>query len=155
MHWQDLFLNPEGRIGRRDFWLGFFALLGIFFLLQLLPGLGTLVSLGLFYCWICLFSKRLHDFGKSGWMQVFVHAINLVCLAVIIWLGALFILTNGIFRPNAAMGVLMGGVLAGAAVIIAALAVALINTAVFVIWLGTREGDEGATNHGAPQTLIP
>ena len=63
-----LFLDSHGRIGRRDFWLAAGVLLVVSNLLHLIWGIGSLVSFALFYCWVCLFAKRLEK-GRFVWPQ--------------------------------------------------------------------------------------
>lgn len=156
MDWKDLFFNPNGRISRKDFWLGFLALLVVSNLLHLLLVVGTLISFCLFYCWVCLFSKRLHDMGRSGWLQVAPHVINFVCIVILSWLGAAaIVMTFFSGRPGAAAGVLLGGVLAWAGAALVVVMIALVNTALFVVWLGVAEGEPGVNQHGETQHLLP
>ena len=71
----NLLFSPDGRIGRQEFQKGAVILLAVNFFLwptwYVSLGLGLLaatLSLGLVYCWACLFIKRLHGAGKSGWL---------------------------------------------------------------------------------------
>jgi uncharacterized membrane protein YhaH (DUF805 family) len=154
--WKDLFFNPNGRISRKDYWLGILALLVVSNLLHLILGVGTLISFGLFYCWTCVFSKRLHDMGRSGWTQVAPHIINIICIAVLTWIGAAAVVATFFTgRPGAAAGFLLGGLLPFAVPALLVAFVALINTLLFVVWLGVAEGEPGANAHGETLHLLP
>ena len=70
-----LLFSPEGRITSTEFIRGAVILLAVNFFLwpvwYLGLGAGFIAMLaGLFsiYCWCCLFTKRLHDSGKTGWL---------------------------------------------------------------------------------------
>jgi len=155
LDWRELFFNSNGRIGRRDFWFGFLVLLVVSNLLHLVLFFGTLASLALTYCWVCLFSKRLHDLHRSGWIQVVPHVINIVCGIVGVWLGAIgvvFALVNG--RTGAATGALMGGVLAWAGVLLVVFGIAAVNSILFIIWLGVTDGDVAPNQYGERQHLV-
>jgi uncharacterized membrane protein YhaH (DUF805 family) len=71
------YANFEGRAGLAEFWLWFLPLLALAVLLQLL---GTLIpffytvlmvlNLGLLIPSLAVGARRLHDIGKSGWLQL-------------------------------------------------------------------------------------
>lgn len=72
-----LFLSPNGRIGRRKFWIGFLGLSVFIFLvnsyLRAYPELYVSFWVALIFPFIAVhiiysvFGKRLHDMGKSFW----------------------------------------------------------------------------------------
>ena len=71
---QYVLLNPKGRIASRDFLRGLVLLTGAFMIVQVigtfvLPALTVLVY-PLIYPYVCVFSKRLHDAGQSGWLYL-------------------------------------------------------------------------------------
>ncbi|HDN2510674.1 DUF805 domain-containing protein [Providencia vermicola] len=80
----------KGRIGRRPFWVGIaasFILVAVIVLLQntfLLPEMVTLfLFVLLLYPLAAIFSKRLHDRGKSGgWFALIVLAFALYSMDV-------------------------------------------------------------------------
>lgn len=80
----------KGRIGRRPFWVGIaasFILVAVIVLLQntfLLPEIVTLfLFVLLLYPLAAIFSKRLHDRGKSGgWFALIVLAFALYSMDV-------------------------------------------------------------------------
>lgn len=84
MDFQRVFLNPNGRLGPEEFQKAALILIGIGFVLNILPAIslvfGALGILGLLliYPWVCLWSKRLHDAGQSGWMTLVVFLVWIV-----------------------------------------------------------------------------
>jgi len=98
MFFQDLIANTkmivtqkyfcfEGRAGRKEFWMWVLAAFIVSFVLGVIPKVGNILS-GLFSLAILLPSlgvtaRRLHDLGKSGWMQ-------LLCLIPVV--GGLIVL---------------------------------------------------------------
>ena len=98
MFFQDLIANTkmivtqkyfcfEGRAGRKEFWMWVLAAFIVSFVLGVIPKVGNILS-GLFSLAILLPSlgvtaRRLHDLGKSGWMQ-------LLCLVPVV--GGLIVL---------------------------------------------------------------
>jgi uncharacterized membrane protein YhaH (DUF805 family) len=94
-----MFLDPRGRIGRRDFWLyGVAAMAGLTLLLQALLGIAgmdedlrePIVNLLLLWPVLAVSIKRWHDRDKSGWW------VLIVLVPVIGWLWALVV--NGFLR---------------------------------------------------------
>jgi uncharacterized membrane protein YhaH (DUF805 family) len=77
--------SAKGRIGQKTFWIAygpmFAASVLVNFLVQSDPGnqqlsaIGSLVGLVLLYPMICVFSKRLHDMGRSGWLQLLLYCV--------------------------------------------------------------------------------
>lgn len=130
MNWFPLFLSLDGRIGRKEFWIGAVALVGVGLLANLMPILGPLVSLALMAPWTCLMAKRLHDFGRSAW---------LVLIALIPSAGSAALgLFTALAATNAAT---MGAAFAGAGLTLAASFIALIVSLGFLIWVGVKPGD--------------
>ncbi len=88
-NWWKLFLTPGGHIGRRSFWHGWLVLTA---LNVTLLGLGARLTapegqkafaliLITLYPTVCLYAKRLHGLGKSGWLQAPSRLIWALCLA--------------------------------------------------------------------------
>ena len=96
-----LLFSPSGRVSPADFMKGAYILIGIGFVLALLPlvsltlsGIGSIISLVLIFCWVVLFIKRYHEGGKSGWMTL---------IPIAVFLLASFVLSPillGIFSPE-------------------------------------------------------
>lgn len=81
MGWASLFLSAKGRVGRGDFWIAWFLLAIASAILRMLGPVGALLSITIAYPQVCLFSKRLHDVGKSGWRAAWVYGF--VALGVV------------------------------------------------------------------------
>jgi uncharacterized membrane protein YhaH (DUF805 family) len=151
MDFQKLFLSANGRIGRGEFWIGFVILLVANFIISALshavPFIGIL-GLVLLYCSICVYSKRLHDMGHSGWLQVIPMLVFLVGIVIAIAMGGMAMLSgmaggaNGGGNPSAAMGALG---IAGIVFMIGGL-VAL----GFLLWVGLSNGQPGDNKYGPP-----
>lgn len=70
-----ILIGASGKLGPTEFAQGLVAIVAVAIVLQfvgLLPVIGGLISLIggllLLFCWICVFAKRFHDAGQSGWM---------------------------------------------------------------------------------------
>jgi uncharacterized membrane protein YhaH (DUF805 family) len=149
MDWRTLFLTANGRIKRQDFWVGWLILLAASIVLGFIPILGLLVHIFAFYVGVCLYSKRLHDMGRSGFLQLV--PIGVTVLSFIIG-GALFgasLLSGAAAMATASPGAgalafLLGGM--GGFLMILSVA-GLINIA-FLIWIGVTPGQTGANAYG-------
>jgi uncharacterized membrane protein YhaH (DUF805 family) len=113
----ELFLSPDGRIGRGKFWLGLLGIIAVNIVLGLvlvLSGLmsvdpvtgmpmgagywiGTLIMMAV-AIWpsICIYGKRFHDRDKSAWWIL----IGLVPIIGGIWLLVECGLLQGTDGPN-------------------------------------------------------
>jgi len=103
MNYQEFIIDPKdaqrilfgagGKLGPMEFAQGLVAIIAVslaFSLLSLIPGLGVLISvLGLIvglvlaFAWVCIFSKRFHDAGQSGWMTLAAIAVAVVLSIVV------------------------------------------------------------------------
>lgn len=141
--WRTLFLDANGRIGQKDYWIGVIILFVAGLVLGWLPLIGTLVSLVSIYFGVCVSSKRLHDMGRSGWLAAIPYGVTAaaVVLSATAFLGGI-VSTAGYgndYGLLASMGGIMG--LWGLAF--------LINLA-FLIWLGVTAGQPGDNLYGPP-----
>ena len=81
---------PNGRINPGQFQTGALVLLGIGFVLALLPltgnaammGVQTLIGLIMIYPWVVLWRKRLHDNGKTGWFLLLILLVWFILSAI-------------------------------------------------------------------------
>ena len=94
MHWlldplQKHYADFEGRIGRQEFWMYILFVFGINVVLGILPlgMLSNLISLGFFVPNIAMGARRLHDTGRSGWLQLLGLIPIVGWIILIIWLA--------------------------------------------------------------------
>jgi uncharacterized membrane protein YhaH (DUF805 family) len=154
MDLQHVLFSPEGRIGRQDFWIGWLILFAAGWMLHFVPLLGTVLWLISVYCWIVLYAKRLHDFGRSGWWAIVPILANFIGLGLL--LGAIAAAVVGIAAGAAyadghdaawwAIGPVIGGALG--AVWIAAF-LGLVHLA-FLLWVGLTPSDARPNRYGPP-----
>jgi uncharacterized membrane protein YhaH (DUF805 family) len=144
MNWQHLFLGLQGRTSKRDFWIGFAGLVGAGIVANLLPLIGGVVSLALLYPAAALMAKRLHDFGRSGWLVM----VPLLPTALA---GSVAILATMTIGNPATVGA--GLAAAGFAALLST--VAMLVGIGFLLWVGTRDGDASANAHGQPSPSAP
>ena len=142
LDWRKLFLDANGRIGQKDFWIGFAIVFVANLVLSWIPLLGFVISLLLFYAWVCVASKRLHDMGRSGWLAAIPVALGVLSLMMMVGSVVGGMMSAG-YDGGAGMMIGMGG-----AGLIAGLAF-LVNIA-FVIWLGVTPGQAGDNRYGPP-----
>jgi len=89
----NLLFSPSGRIGSQDFMKGGVALIIVGIVLSLLnmqailsPTLVTLAYLLMLFPWVCIWVKRLHNGGKTGFMiflYIFLYAILVVIFTIV------------------------------------------------------------------------
>ncbi len=149
MNWSDLFFTPEGRIGRKPFLLAVAILWVAGLAVHVLPLLGGLLWLMSLYCWICVLSKRLHDMGRTGWLQLAPMVIGVGGLI----LGGLMVMAS-ILGPAASgfvadhllmgLGAMIGGMWIGAALLALAVTIHLL----FLLWLSLSPGQTGDNRFG-------
>lgn len=150
MDWGKLFLTAEGRIGRQTFWIGFLILLGAGVVLGWIPILGALVSIALIYPWVCLYAKRFHDMGKSGWLAALPVAAPVVLMIVAVMLGIGGVLSAGLAEGGEPSP---GAVFASLGVAFVFLGLALIVGLGATLWAGLSESDPGPNRYGEPPSL--
>ncbi|WP_296817799.1 DUF805 domain-containing protein [Brevundimonas sp.] len=148
MDWKTLFLDANGRIGKKDFWIGFLILFVAGIILNFVPVIGQIAAILLIYPWICLYSKRLHDFGKSGWLVIVpVVAMIVATIGSIMTMGAAAFGAASSTTDYGAASAMMGG-LGGMALLNV---VALLVCLAFLLWVGLSKGDEGTNQYGSPR----
>jgi uncharacterized membrane protein YhaH (DUF805 family) len=154
MDWKHLFFSANGRIGQKDFWIGFLILFVAGWVLGMIPLIGIFASLLMIYCWACLYSKRLHDFGKSGWLQLVPFGVMVaagVVAGVVGGASAITAAMSGQNDPAAAAAMLTG--LGGVALI---MCLAMLVWLAFLLWVGLSKGTPGDNQYGpAPSAAVP
>lgn len=86
---QRILIGSSGRLGPMEFAQGLTAVVAANLVLQvlsLMPGLGVIfgiLGLVLIYPWVCIFSKRFHDAGQSGWMTI-AAIIAAIVLSIVV-----------------------------------------------------------------------
>ncbi len=140
--WRTLFFDATGRIGQRDYWIGFGILFAATLLLSWLPLIGFIISLVATYAGICVSSKRLHDMGRSGWLAaipygVFAAATVLSAVSVVGMIG------SAGYNDDA-------GILVGVGTLGLLWTLAVILNIGFVIWLGITAGQPEDNPYGPP-----
>ncbi|WP_257457896.1 DUF805 domain-containing protein [Archangium lipolyticum] len=144
MDWKTLFLTPEGRIGRRDFWIGFLIVMVASTVLQIIPFIGQLLGLLLVWPQICIHSKRLHDMGKSAWLMLAPFIVSGICFALSTRtrsMARMIEANTNVQNDNAAP---MGAAVAGMALI----ALGLLVGIAFLLWVGLSKGEPGRNRFG-------
>jgi len=147
MSWQSVFFSANGRMGQRDFWIAALILIVAWIVSHVLHFFAFFAWLLLTYCWICILSKRLHDAGRSGWL-------NLVPFILGCGAGLISLVIGGVAAITA---LAMGGshadwtMLLGSMGIIAGLwGVVFLVDLVFLLWVGLGHSDTGDNRYGPP-----
>jgi uncharacterized membrane protein YhaH (DUF805 family) len=148
--WKRLFLDANGRIGRQDYWIGVGCVFAANLLLGWIPFLGLVVSIAAAYAAVCVGSKRLHDFGKTGWLMLVPFGVGFVCGIVGLVMGGMAIL--GAASHN---GAAAAGAFAGMSLMLGVLSLAGLFNLAFLIWTGVTVGDAGENRYGpAPLAAV-
>ncbi len=145
MDWKSLFFSAEGRIGRQAFWIGWLMLLGAHMVAGWIPVLGQVIALAAIFAWVCLCAKRLHDMGRTAWWQLLPIALGpVLIIGSAIWIGMGAVLAE---LANADAGL---AAIAGVGGLFVSLAIALVSTIGFTLWVGLTEGQPGENRYGEP-----
>ena len=148
MNWQSVFFSTDGRMGQKAFWVGALILFLAWILSHVLHLLAPIAWLILTYCWICLFSKRLHDAGRSGWMTLIPFAVGCGAVMISLAVGGAAVIsalaTGGVRDDLSSWGVLWGTL--GIAVVLWAFA--CLANLIFVLWVGLGRPDAGENRYG-------
>lgn len=152
MTWQSVFFSANGRMGRNDFWIAALILFVAGFLSMFLHLLAPIAWLVIWFCWICIGAKRLHDAGRSGWLMLVPLLIGFVatCMSAVLSGAAAiaaFASGGGHFDPGS-LGVLWASL--GMAALLFSGA-GLVNL-VFLLWIGLSAGDASDNRFGPPSS---
>jgi uncharacterized membrane protein YhaH (DUF805 family) len=149
-----LFFSTHGRIGRQEFWLAWLALFAIVTMTGWIPLFGVVIWAVSVYCTICIYAKRLHDMGRTGWLQV-IPIIAKVVVGVIGFYFVIGLILGAIgFRADAlGESVAAVGFITGLATLITAALLAFLVEIAFLIWIGISPRDPYENLYGpAPDT---
>lgn len=148
MDWKTLFFSADGRIGRSSFWIAWLVLLGVNVVLGWIPLLGWFLSLATIYCFVCIYSKRLHDMGKSGWLQIVPMLITFALPVMGLFaFGGMAIIAGLAGGDDAATA---SAVLGGLGSFLLTLFLAFVVGLGFLIWVGASNGEAGDNRYGPP-----
>ena len=140
--WRKLFLDANGRIGQKDYWIGFGIVFVASLVLGWLPLIGFLFSLAAIYAGVCVSSKRLHDMGRSGWLAAIPYAA---------WAAATVLSVVTVFGAMGAVHYDNGlGAMAGFGALGLLWMLAFVLNIGFVIWLGVTPGEPHDNVYGPP-----
>jgi len=150
MDWKTLFFSPDGRIGRSSFWIGWLVLLGVNVVLGWVPLIGWALSLVTIYCNVCITAKRLHDMGKSGFLQVIplIACPTLVIGAIVAVAGPAIMAGIADADDAQVTAAVMAGVGGMFLFFLAAFAIGL----GFLLWIGISESQRGENRYGSSPT---
>ena len=153
MDWKFLFLSSDGRISRQQFWIGALILIGAGVVAGWIPLINVIFFFVSLYAWVCLYSKRLHDFGKSGWLtaipvSLFIAAFFLAMLTMggMAAMGAFKGMHGDYANPAAMLGAGITAMLLGLAALVAL---------GFLLWVGLTPGQPGDNRYGPPPSPEP
>ncbi|HET9160183.1 MAG TPA: DUF805 domain-containing protein [Caulobacteraceae bacterium] len=149
--WKRLFLSADGRIGRQEYWIGFLILLGVSVVVKFIPFLGLILTLALIYPQVCVGSKRLHDFGKSGFLMLAPYGAFVAGIILAMIMGGAAIMSSMTGRGDVAAAGVFGAAM-GAGMVM--LLVGLLCLA-FIIWVGVMQGDPAENRYGPPPLAEP
>lgn len=135
--WANLFWSPQGRLRRSHYWAGLVLMTIASALLGLLPVVGAFT--GVLFIWpsIVLQTKRLHDMGRTGWLQLAPYGVMLVVGFVIA------AVMGGQFGLGAGGAATIGGAIMG-----------LIGLG-YAIWVGATDSQPSRNQFGESPKATP
>ena len=150
MTWQSVFFSSNGRIGQKDFWIAALILFVAWIVSHALHIFAFFAWLVIWYCWICILAKRLHDAGRSGWLVLVPFLVGCVagCIAMVIGgIAAIsaFAASGGAMDPSS-WAVVWGSL--GLAAMMFGIA-GLVNL-IFLLWVGLSAPQAGENRYGPP-----
>lgn len=143
MDWKTLFLSADGRIGRKEFWIGFAILFAASVVLNMLPVIGQIIGLLLIWPQVCITAKRLHDMGRTGWLMLVPVAVAIVCSLIASLTVGASLFSAAILGSSGTDMAAAGSALAGVGAASAVMGVALLVYLAFLLWIGLTPSQEG------------
>lgn len=150
MDWQTLFLKADGRIGRRDFWIGFLIIFVASIVLNMVPVLGQIAGLLLLWPQVCIHAKRLHDMGKTAWLMLIPLGVAIVCGIAGVATGGIAVLGSMAMSDGGSDSAAAAAALSGAGAFMAFMGLAMLVGIGFLLWVGLTPGQPGENQYGPP-----
>jgi uncharacterized membrane protein YhaH (DUF805 family) len=152
MDFQSLFLSPNGRIGRQEFWIGMLILFAAHVVVLFIPFVNLLVPWFFLYCGICVYAKRLHDMGKSAWLVLIPFGVGVVAVILALILGGAAIVAASVNHENgqAASDASAGAAAASIGIMVLLMGVAGLIHLAFLLWCGIAGTQPGDNRFGSP-----
>lgn len=150
MDWKSLFLTSTGRLGQKDFWIAFLILFVAGFVGGMIPILNLIIGLALIFPGVCIMAKRLHDFGKTGWLAAVPYGIGAVAMVVGIVVGGMAMMMGGLGGDGAAAAAAMGGM----GLMSMVMFLAVVANLAFLLWIGLSKGDPQPNAYGPPPASV-
>lgn len=133
-----ILFNPNGRIGRKSFWIGWAISLVAGIVLGMIPVIGMLIGLANIYVGVCVYGKRLHDMGKTAWL----YGGLLIAMMGIGIIGGVMAGVGAAAAGGDAAGMMAMGGMGLLFLILGVIGLA------FTVWVGVSPGEEGANKYG-------
>lgn len=150
MDWQTLFLKLEGRIGKKDFWVGVGILIIASMILSGVPVIGQIWGLASVYFGMAVLGKRLHDIDRTAWLAAIPFLLMIFGPVLAFMMGGATIFASGLAGLDGAAGLgLLAGLGVGVLVLFAGVAVFL----GMVVWLGITDGTPETNQFGPPRDV--
>lgn len=142
----NILLSPNGRIGRQPYWIAILVLLGANMVANFIPVVGQIASLVSIYFYVCVYSKRLHDLGMSGFVQIIAWLLSLAAFigAIVMIIPTIITMAQGGVDDAA----LLREVLLGSGAVIGLSLLSMTIIVAFVVWLGVAPGQRGPNPYG-------
>lgn len=142
--WSALFWSAEGRIRRSHFWAAWGIIFAANLLLGWIPLVGFLVGVALIWPNIAIQTKRLHDMGKTGWIQL----VPVVAWIVAIIIGVSAMGLTAISNPDGFENGDPAAMFAAMGPMFIAFALVMLGSLGYLIWIGATEGQPGRNKYG-------
>ena len=139
-----LFFSADGRIGQGRFFIAVVCLIVLGVVIPAFGPFSPALWLIAFYSWICVQSKRLHDIGRSGWLQALPFLLGWALMSFGVVFGVLSLLGAVAGVGGGFGGTLAGGALIGLGAFLAGGTIHLL----LILWLGFSAGQTGFNRYG-------
>ncbi|WP_019962409.1 DUF805 domain-containing protein [Woodsholea maritima] len=148
MDFQKLLLDPKGRIGQKNYWIGVAILLGGNIILGGIPFIGWMIWILLVFCGVCVYGKRLHDAGRSAWLHAIPWAVTLLLGLIAVMIGGAAVISMimaGDHLSDKQALVHVGGAMFGA---LSVSSLGLVVWIAYTLWVGLLPSQAGDNAYG-------